>query len=186
MLTSKLPLTALVVLALGSSVAQAENPPAPEQGEVSEINGELVEVGDHNRYDYRYKRFNIGTNPIAAGLGMYSLQGSMALSSVVALRADAAVLNDSAIGNLTGVDVTASVAVYFKKMYQGLYLEPGLVGRKWKGSKGYAGVQTLVGYQQMWDSGLNASVAYGAGRKFGKSGSERTLVNGYIRFGYAF
>jgi hypothetical protein len=54
-----------------------------------------------------------------------------------------------------------------------------------------AGLQTLVGYHWMWDSGLNASIAFGGGRDMSTDdhedyGGDDSFVNGYLRFGYAF
>lgn len=70
--TSKLSSLAFLVVSLSASAAFAENPVAPipqhAPQNISQINGQLVEVGNHNKYDYSYKKFNIGTNPFGVGL----------------------------------------------------------------------------------------------------------------------
>jgi hypothetical protein len=77
-------------------------------------------------------------------------------------------------------------------MYSGLFLEPGIISRTTSsgGSDSTTfGPQVLLGYHWYWDSGFNAALAFGAGRKLNTDDSysdDEAFVNGYLRFGYAF
>lgn len=195
---------AAAALTIASAAAHAD-PVAPvpqhKPENISQVNGQLVEIGNHNKYDYTYKRFNIGTNPLSMLMGTYGVQGSIALNSMVAIRGDITAYDEGFTGG-AGVDMTGSAAVYFKQMYQGLFLEPGLVLRNRKESDYYyddsynehyteesrtsLAFQTLIGYHWMWDSGLNVSVAGGLSRELGSDGNEEVEPAGYMRFGYAF
>ena len=206
--TSKLSTLAFLVVSLSASAAFAENPVAPipqhAPQNISQINGQLVEVGNHNKYDYSYKKFNIGTNPLGLIAGMTSIQGSVAINSMVALRGDFVLYTDKDIGK--GAEFTASAAIYFRQMYSGFYIEPGLMYRSLE-KEGYdalsfssdsntprtdttGGFQTLMGYHWMWDSGLNVAVAAGIGRDMTKKSEDSydddVFFNGYMRAGYAF
>ena len=192
---AKLSILTAVALSLTSSVALADDPVAPrpvhQEQNISQINGQLVEVGSHSKFDYSYKRFNVAGNPLSAMVGIFGFQGSMAISSTVAIRGDLTLYDLPGSSN-TGVDLTGSAAIYFKHMYQGLFLEPGLLLRSMSSYGGEqqtsTGVQTLVGYHWMWDSGLNAAIAMGVGRKLADDDqfSDDVYQNGYVRFGYAF
>lgn len=192
-MSTKLSILTAAVLTLASSLAHAEDPAAPrpvhEQENISQINGQLVEVGNHNKYDYSYKRFNLAANPLGAMFGFYGAQASMAVSSMVAVRGDITLYDPPGSSAEPGLEVTGSAAVYFKHMYQGLFLEPGLMLRTMPHEHGEdastTGLQTLVGYHWLWDSGLNASVALGGGRNLASEDDE-VFFNGYMRFGYAF
>src|SRR5215213_7632558 len=61
---------------------------AAPQSNVSTINGQLVEVGDHNKFEYDYKRWNASTNPIGWIIGSYGASLSFAPTKIVAVRGD--------------------------------------------------------------------------------------------------
>ncbi len=173
-----------VILTTGLSVAQAEDV-APS--DVSTINGQLVPVGVHNEYKHSYPRLNVSTNPISAALGIYGLGISYAVGSNVAVKVDGAYFN--IIGDEDeGFEIDLTVPIYFRKVYTGFFLEPGVMARKLgddlSQEETEIGPQVMAGYHFLADSGLNVSIAAGAGRSF--TGEEKVFANGYLRFGYAF
>jgi len=187
---------ASLVVALSAAQASADTGVAPRPSEnpenISQINGQLVEVGNHNNFDYSYRRINVGANPLGAMFGFYGVQGSYAINSMIALRGDVTLYSPPNSSTGSGFEVTASAAIYFKHMYKGLFLEPGIMLRKLENFDNKiettSGVQTLVGYQWMWDSGLNVAIAMGGGRNLANNDGEGDDIfgNGYARFGYAF
>lgn len=170
---------------------------APGQEDVSQINGQLVAVGDHNRYRDSYRKINISTNPVGMVVGLFGVSASYAVHQNVALRADfnyyAPVGEDE-----RGVEVGVGLPIYFRKVYSGLFLEPGLMMRQISDEFSDSdttqfGPQVLVGKHWYWDSGLNLAVAGGLGRNFNTNDEneefaedEEVFFNGYVRFGYAF
>lgn len=167
------------------------------QEDVSQINGQLVEVGDHNRYRRTYRKINVSANPVGMIVGVYGVSASYAMHPNFALRADFnyyAPLGEDE----QGVEVGVGLPVYFRKVYSGLFLEPGLMVRQISDNSSDAsttqfGPQVLVGQHWYWDSGLNLAVAAGLGRNFNTnqeseefSDDEEIFFNGYVRFGYAF
>ena len=200
-LTSKLSILAAAILSLGlpSWQASADTSAAPGalassgQG-YSEIHGQPIEVGTRNRYEYGYKRLNLAANPLGAIVGFYGMQGSLAINSTIALRGDVTWYAPPTGGeSQRGFEATGSVGIYFKHMYQGLFLEPGLMVRELETHSSdrdiTSGLQVLVGYHWMWDSGLNVAVAAGVGRNLASNNYHEpgeSFGNGYLRFGYAF
>jgi hypothetical protein len=193
-LTIKSSLLAALAVTLFAGVAHADDPVAPrpthKPENISQINGQLVPVGEHHNYDYSYKRFNIATNPIGMVMGLTSLQASVAVSHRVALRGDV-VFYSPVDTDIHGIELTASAAVYFKQMYDGFFIEPGILMRSMSAgaddtASSSAGIQTLFGYHWMWDGGLNMSAAVGMSRMADDDGDDDVIPNGYLRFGYAF
>jgi hypothetical protein len=180
----------------GAELRAAVEEEAKAADDVSTLNGQLVPVGDVNRYRYSYKRHNVSTNPLGIILGSYGLSGSYALNERIALRGD---INYYApVGSSTrGVELGIGAPIYFRKMYSGLFLEPGVifraVGAEYADEKNVVvGPHALVGYHWYWDSGLNVSAAVGVGRNWNTSsdkqryGEDEIFPSGYLRFGYAF
>lgn len=204
--TSKLSLLTTLLVSLSATAAFADSPVAPipqhQPENISQINGQLVKVGQHNKYDYSYKKYNIGTNPFGLMAGIVSGQASVALNSMVAIKGDMSLFTGLEFGK--GAEVSASAAIYFRQMYSGVFREPGLMYRSLESSSDSGGnthgsssprdittgIQTLIGYHWMWDSGLNIALAYGIGRNLvadeDEYDSQEIFVNGYARFGYAF
>jgi hypothetical protein len=191
---------AFLAIATAAATANAQQPSAPtsaaaidaqnHRDDISTVNGELVEVGEQNRYRYSHKTWNVSTNPVGLILGFYGASLSYAFSDHVALRGDlnyyAPVGSDS-----TGFEIGVGAPLYLKKMYSGPFVEPGVIVRSISsGGENTVGPQVLLGYHWYWDSGFNTSVAFGAGRNLGSSDSEsiddELFANGYLRFGYAF
>ena len=103
--------------------------------------------------------------------------------------------------DIYGGGATVSVAAYFKKMYDGFYLEVG--GRVFTLSQDGdsvvgGGPVVLAGYSWIWDSGFNINAGLGMGYNFltndnffGASSVntmafEGTMPAARMQFGYAF
>ena len=195
------PLMLIAALSFAAPAAFAqmsvEDQKNERQDDVSQINGQLVKVGEHNEYHYTFKPWNVSVNPIGWIVGMYSASVSYAFHPNIAVRADAG-LYDSAISDDQGYEAGLTVPIYLRRVYEGVYLEPGVLVRQIKNrpyndhTSTTAGPQVLVGWHTTSDSGLNVSAAFGLGRnlihddKQDYYGNEKVFPTGYLRFGYAF
>ena len=94
---------------------------------VSHINGHPVRVGERGDYLYSFKKTNIASNPIGWMFGFYGLSVSHAVSPNIAVRADANLFD---IDNETGYEFGLTVPIYFKRVYNGPFLEGGLMVRQ--------------------------------------------------------
>ncbi|HVV84351.1 MAG TPA: DUF3575 domain-containing protein [Kofleriaceae bacterium] len=185
-------------------VAANGAPQNADWSDLSHINGQLVKVGETNDYHLSYKRTNISTNPIGWIYGSYGVSVSYGVNNHVALRADVNYLSSYLDEDVTGMEVGVGVPLYFRRTYQGPFLEPGFISRRFEskdcgclesesagGSSSETsttyGPQMLVGWHWTWDSGLNIAVAGGVGRNWGSQDEyNKIFPNGYLRFGYAF
>jgi hypothetical protein len=177
---------ALASLLLAGTAAAETQPPAA----VSQINGQLVPVGEHNEYLYTYPRWNVSTNPVGWILGLYGASVSYAVHPNIALRADVNYFRPVE-SDERGFELGVGAPIYLRRVYQGPFLEPGVIVRQLENSYGDAstvfGPQVLVGWHWTWDSGLNVAAAVGVGRDWSTSAEyEKLFANGYLRFGYAF
>jgi hypothetical protein len=187
---------ALTLTAL-STAAAAQAPGADDarpRTELSQINGTPIKVGEHNQYYYDYPKWNVSTNPFGVMYGGYNVSISYAASEHVALRGD---LNYFAINDsdAVGYELGVGAPLYFKKMYNGFFLEPGLIIREFRDSDSHydegnktVGPQILAGWHWTWDSGFNVALAFGMGRDLANDSEygEDVFPNGYFRVGYAF
>jgi hypothetical protein len=189
-------LAAPVAYAQPSDPAPVPVPPSSTQSGTSKIEGQLVPVGEHNRYEYEYKRVNLTTNPLGYIFGSYGASVGYAVHSNLALRVDANYF-DPVDGNVQGYEFGVGAPIYFRKVYSGLFLEPGFSTRFFESetsseSARIYGPQVLIGWHWYWDSGLNAALAAGFGRNWTENGSDEfedyndIFPAGYLRFGYAF
>jgi hypothetical protein len=190
----------LTTLAVAPAVAQpGVAAPTPPQNEdwtnVSHINGEPVPVGERGDYLYKWKKTNIASNPIGWMMGFYGISVSQAVSDNIAIRGDAN-LFDIHESNTRGYEVGGSVPIYFKRVFQGPFLEPGLIVRDMHDegdddSRPSAGPSVVFGWHWTFDSGLNIAAAFGLMRDMNResmdeydSGSDLE-PSGYFRIGYA-
>lgn len=185
-------LLAIVLLITGSlsQVAFADK-------DISSLNGQLVKVGDHNKYRYSYRKFNLATNPFSMIGGTYGISGSYAINSNIALRADFN-YSDGMGDSLSGIETSLTAPIYFRKVYDDWFIEPGFLLKrtKFEGEKfeSATGPIVFLGHHWMFDSGLNFAWGYGFGRNWSydpKDENEaminsQTFGSGYLRFGYAF
>jgi hypothetical protein len=185
---------------------EAQYPQDPS--DVSQINGYPVPVGEHNDYHYTFRKTNISVSPFFA-LGVYGASMSYALGPNVAVRVEGDYIDPPSSDNGSlfdeeGAELDLDLPIYFRRTYQGFFAEPGLMTRATRHhayneltysydgparTEHTTGPQLLLGWQWMWDSGLNLAFASGFGRDWGDSkGSDDTGIfyNGYVRLGYAF
>jgi hypothetical protein len=178
-----------------ASATPAPAPAAPQTdgwNDLSHINGQLVKVGEKNDYRKAYKRTIISTNPVGWILGSYGVSLSHGLNDHIAIRGDINYLSNWMDEDISGLEVGIGAPIYFRRTYQGVFLEPGIISRRFD-SEGQtevtaAGPQMLVGWHWTWDSGLNVAIAGGIGRNWSTDSEyeEKIFGNGYLRFGYAF
>ena len=184
-----------------ASVAATGAPQHEDWNDVSHINGQLVKVGETNDYKKAFKRTNISTNPIGFIYGSYGVSASYGLNDHVAIRGDVNYLSGYLDEGTTGVEIGVGAPIYFRRTYQGAFLEPGFISRRMDvpdycdfdcttmttRTIATFGPQMLVGWHWTWDSGLNVAIAGGVGRNWASQDSyDKIFPNGYLRFGYAF
>ncbi len=190
--------------------APAGQPDHTDWNDVSNINGQLVKVGEKNEYLYKFRRTNISTDPIAWVYGSYGLAISTALTDNVAVTGEVSMQSEDNDRH-TGYEAGVSVPIYLKRTYQGVYLEPGLIvqhtedapdascdatapGGCTSAQRDFAGPEVMVGWHWTFDSGLNVSAAAGIARNIHSTSSNDPYASeadqlapvGYLRFGYAF
>jgi hypothetical protein len=172
--------------------------PAPQNehwSNVSHINGHPVPVGERGNYLYnKWKKTNLSSNPIGWLLGFYGLSVSQAVSNNFAIRGDANLFRELD-GDDSGYEFGVTVPMYFKRVYQGPFIEPGLLIRDFDAADdrgAFVGLQVNVGWHWTFDSGMNFAFAVGTARRmntqrdeYGYSGPSVEPV-GYFRVGYAY
>jgi hypothetical protein len=192
---------------IGTTPSPAAAPQNADWNDVSHLNGQLVKVGETNDYKKSFKRTIISTNPLGWIYGAYGASVSHALNSHIAVRGDVNYLSSFLDEGTTGLEVGVGLPIYFRRTYQGVFLEPGFISRRLDHDRGGCdgcsstgssmatettfGPQMLIGWHWTWDSGLNVALAGGVGRNWSTAdgdddGSEKIFGNGYLRFGYAF
>lgn len=178
-----------VLFVVGISTGTVALSQETREENISEVKGQIVPDGDRHKYYLDYKQWNISTNPFGLIYGSYSASGSYAFHKNFAVKGDLTIF-DSINSSEKGSEVSVSVPVYFRKVYDGFSLEPGIIHR-WTRANGKTnsimGHQVLVGYSWIWDSGLNVSAGMGVGRNWQSSkDGEKVFGNAYLRAGYAF
>ncbi len=155
-----------------SSMAYSEEKAAEKSSEISKIDGQLVPVGTKNEYDYEYKRINIGSNLFLLTSDILSLSGSYSFHPNLAIRVGG-MLDYSDGGKYqkrSNDSIFAGLPIYFRKVYTGVFVEPGY--------DSHAGVYVAGGYHWMWDSGFNIYAGVGTARK--------TSGTAMLQISYAF
>lgn len=185
----------------------ARAPQTEPWNEVSHINGTPVKVGERGDYLLRYRKTNIASNPIGWMFGFYGVSVSHAIHPNVAVRADA---NLFSFEREHGYELGISAPIYFRRVYSGPFIEPGLVTRELRSetdiypgcidcvnsnsgpmtttttTSTLVGPEILFGWHWSFDSGLNVAMAFGAARQLSGSGShDEPQPVGYFRIGYA-
>lgn len=177
----------------------AEMPPQNEDwSNVSHINGSLVPVGERGNYLYKWKTTNIASNPIGWMIGFYGLSITHAVGEHVAIRGDGNLFR-AIDGNESGYEVGLTAPLYFKRMFQGPFIEPGILVRDLDTSDAtgaFIGPQVNFGWHWTFDSGFNVSAAVGIARRIGPSSMSANSdydsyqspiePTGYFRVGYAY
>lgn len=177
------------VAAPSSQAPALQTPPQNEDwSNVSHINGVPVKVGERGDYLYKYKKINISANPFGFFFGYYDVAASVGVSRNVAIT-----------GAFTGINidgnqiyqVSVSAPIYFRRTFSGPFIEPGVViGSSGCGdgcmANSYVGPEMMFGWHWNYDSGLNASVAFGLAKDMSGNDDNDVLPAGYFRVGYNF
>jgi hypothetical protein len=205
---------ALPIVLLLSAVASADDAPpgAPAPtvatnpapltdpwSNVSHVNGTVVPVGDRNAYLYTTKQTNLSIDPFGPLFGYYDLAASRAMSTNLALTFAATGWSHD---DSTGYQLAATAPIYFRRVFSGPFLEPGIVVHasndctdcSMSSTQTWAGPEVLFGWHWTFDSGLNISWAVGAAKQLVTSssaaayegGGNDVAFNGYFRVGYSF
>lgn len=199
------PTTQPVVQPQMAPVLPATLPPMTNNwSEVSHINGQVVPVGQRGDYLWKNKKTNIASNPIGWMVGFYGLSISHAISGNVAIRGDVNLI-DIRDSDTRGYEVGASVPIYFRRVYSGPFLEPGIIVRNFEDSNDFCdfdcgsssnpasiGPSVVFGWHWNFDSGLNVAAAFGIMRNINAKQMDEwdsdsdVEPSGYFRIGYAF
>ena len=181
-----------------TSAVTTTAPQNEDWSNVSHINGQVIPVGEHGNYVYKWKKTNISSNPVGWLTGFYGVSVSHAVHDNVAVRVDANLIKIPN-SNVSGYEFGASAPIYFKRVFQGPFLEPGVILRDIQdngndglsasgmssGSKPSIGPSVVVGYHWTFDSGLNLAAAIGIMRNV-DADDDGIEPSGYFRVGYAF
>ncbi len=191
------PATGPTVIIVEPGAALPGPPPAPIQpaspapqnepwSNVSHVNGTPVPVGQRNDYLYQFRRTNISANPVAWAFDIYGFSAAFAVSNNVAIHGDVTFYGDDYWGD-GATEVSIGVPIYFRRTFQGPFLEPGVLTRDWE-SGSQSGPFAVLGWHWMYESGMNLAVAFGAGRDVtnNDSSDKEPFAAGYLRVGYAF
>lgn len=131
-------------------------------GNVSHINGRVVEVGERGKYLKKTFTTNIASNPIGWLVGYFGISVSRSVHSNAAVRVDGTLFVDYLTNNnVTGYEVSANLPIYFRRVFSGPFLEPGLMIRT---LDEIVGPQMMVGWHWTFDSGLNVAFAAGVAK----------------------
>ena len=163
-----------------SLFAQAEN--ETEEYSTIQTEGQLVPVGERNKYSFRYNPWSVWTNPFGFFFGGFGLGVSYAFNPNIKVNvAPEYIYFFHSDPPVIGGGLTLSTSIFFKKVYDGFYLEPGarilylsqeeFFGRK-KLDGFIGGPQLIAGWGWIWDSGFNINIGGGLGYYFGKFGDE--------------
>jgi hypothetical protein len=194
-------LTALAAPVLAQD--RTTSPANLDQVNLSTINGHPIKVGEHNEYYNQHPKFSIGLNPLGLVMGMYGLSGTYAVSDHVGVRGEFLIAHN-ALGEsgANGSSLQFGAPIFFKQMYQGFFLEPGLTVRSssrkdWDGNAqdvSTVGPHIMAGWQWRWDSGFTASLAFGATRDVSSNNDNNDVgydnnevtPTSYFHTGYTF
>ncbi len=184
--------------------AAANGAPQNESwNDVSHINGVPVKVGERNQHLYKFKKNNISANPFGLFFGYYDAAFSHALGQNLA--ASIAITGWNYDGWSQGYQIAASLPLYFRRTFQGPFLEGGLMVRTdtsddyyeaygygdcydcmtYSSNDSWVGPELLFGWHWTFDSGLNIAAAAGVVKRLGNGSSDADAI-GYFRVGYAF
>ncbi|HEY1814631.1 MAG TPA: hypothetical protein VGG74_19905 [Kofleriaceae bacterium] len=155
-------------------IAPPPPPPAPPLAPVATHVDEL-------------KKTNLQVSPVGVMFGFYSIAASRAVSSNVAISVELDAANTGG-GSGTSTQAALSLPIYFKRTFSGPFFEPGVFVHEDFGPAD-AGVEMMVGWTYLVDSGLNISGAIGVSRRIDNDGedvADSLGATGYFRVGYAF
>lgn len=166
--------------------------------------GQLIPVGEKNRYTNTYKTWNVWANPFGYFFGSFNLGASYAFHQNFKANIEPQFIYYFASSpKVTGGGLTASTSIFFSKVYSGFYLEPGarvlyLSQERTLGATevdGFVGgPQLIAGWGWTWDSGFTINIGMGTAYFWGSTGRdiddtesfEGIVPAGNFQFGYSF
>lgn len=177
-----------------------------ESDEYSTIktDGQLIPVGERHRYKNTYKTWNVWTNPFGFFIGSFNLGASYAFHPNFKVNIEPQVIYYFlAKPKVVGGGATLSTSIFFKRVHDGFYLEPGarilyVSQNKDIGSADVDGLiggpQLIAGWGWVWDAGFNINVGLGMGYFWGDVGKdiedtesfEGIVPAGNLQFGFTF
>jgi hypothetical protein len=195
-----------IVLMLIRSFSLAAEEKRYDSDEYSTIktDGQLIPVGEKNRYKNSYNTWQIWSNPFGYFWGKFNIGVSYAINQNIKINAEPEfIYYFAASPKVVGFGGTLSSTIFFKKMYDGFYLEPGgqilyLSQKQTVGSNDVTGTvggpQLVGGWGWVWDSGFTVNLGMGVGYFWGKVGRnvkdtdsfEGVVPVGNLQFGYTF
>jgi hypothetical protein len=134
------------------------------------------------------KTTNLQLSPIGVIFGFYSIAAERALSSNIALALELDAANTGG-GAGTATQAILSLPLYIKRTFSGPFIEPGVLVHSTSYEPAYAGIELLIGWTYLFDSGVNISGAIGISRRIDGDGElvvDALDPSGYFRVGYAF
>jgi hypothetical protein len=153
-----------------------------EEYSTIKTDGQIVPVGERHRYRLAYDTWNIWTNPFGYFFGSFNIGASYAFHQNFKVNLEPRYIYFFAASpKVVGGGATASVSIFFKKVYDGFYLEPGasilyISQKRRAGSNeidGFVGGPQLIGgWGWKWDSGFNINLGMGLGYFWGKVGRD--------------
>ncbi len=198
-------LSLFVLAALTISPVQAEEKVYGDQEyNTIKTDGQLIPVGEKNRYRNTYNTWNIWANPFGWFFGNISVGASYAFHQNVKVNIEPYFIYAYyAKPKIVGGGATLSSSIFFNKMYDGFYLEPGarilyLSQDKTVGGGTISGIaggpQLIGGWGWIWDSGFNINAGLGLGYYWGDVGDDVNDTDtfsgvfpaGNLQFGYTF
>ncbi|TVQ80004.1 MAG: DUF3575 domain-containing protein [Bradymonadales bacterium] len=193
-----------LVTVLASSLVSGQDREEQYSTVPVESGRQLVPVGEKHRYSYDYKRWNVWTNPFGYFFGNFNIGGSYAFHQNFKVNASPTFIYFwNSNPNVIGGGLTVSTSIFFKKVYDGFYLEPGaqflyLSQRRTIGSGTLKGVvggpQLVAGWGWVWDAGFNLNIGLGLGYYWGDVSNDfedteafdGVFPAGNLQFGYTF
>jgi hypothetical protein len=195
----------LSLIVFGSRSLQAEEK-VYNADEYSTIktDGQLVPVGEKHRYRNAYNTWNIWTNPFGYFFGDFNIGASYAVHQNIKINIEPQLIYYFlSQPKVIGGGGTLSTSIFFNRVYDGFYLEPGarllyLSQERTLGSAKVSGIaggpQLIGGWGWLWDSGFNISMGLGIGYFWGSVGRDvkdtdsfqGIVPAGNMQFGYTF
>jgi hypothetical protein len=198
-------LVSLSTSAYRTSASAAEVQYEEEEFNTAPTDKPLIPVGERHRYRNTYKTWNVWTNPFGYFFGSFNAGVSYAFHQNFKANIEPQFIYffNARPKAVVGGGATASVSIFFKKVYDGFYLEPGArilylsQEREFGDSTAQGlvgGPQLIAGWGWVWDAGFNVNLGFGMGYFWGKVGQDvedteafdGVFPAGNLQFGFTF
>jgi hypothetical protein len=196
--------TILILLFVASNSWAEEKTFETDKYSTIKTDGQLIPVGEKHRYTNSYKTWNVWTNPFGYFFGDFNAGVSYAVHQNIKINLEPQIVYFYLSSpKVVGGGATLSTSIFFNKVYDGFYLEPGgrflyLSQRRTIGNSTVTGPaggpQLIAGWAWTWDSGFTINAGLGIGYFWGQVGKDVTDTNafkgvvpaGNLQFGYSF